>query len=1182
MRSVVDRILAGEFNKDDHFLDFSTPRIELSVHGGEICEGSFFIYGAENKVTEGSVSSNRLRMKCLTKTFIGSKEEIFYQFDASDMEEGETVKGEFCIISNQGEYSIPYEITVTAAKIESSLGDIRNLFHFTNLAKTNFTEAVNLFYSKDFKRIFEGADRQHYTVYRGLSGGEKKEQNVEEFLLEIKKKQKVAFLLEESEIRIDSPKEDMEYKVIINRNGWGYSELTAETEGDFLILEKSVIRDEDFLGNCCRLPFYISRENLHGGKNYGTIRLRNAYTDLKVTVFVNLPSIRNRIPGIRMRKKHMIMELMQYYEAFRTKKISAASWMQETEKIIDQLIETDEKDISSRLLRVQLLITQERYNEARWMLDQSGALMEGNFAPVLYSYYLYLTTLINREESYIDEIAGQVERIYTQNPDNWRIAWLLLYLSEDYSKSPSRKWMVLEEQIRLGCTSPVLYIEAWNLIAANPTLLMKLDDFEMQILTYAARSELLNRDVAEQVVYLSKKQKVYSKRVFCLLKKCYEIAPGDEVLRAICTLLIKGNMTGKECFEWYALGIEKELRITRLFEYYMMSCELSETVKLPKMVLMYFAFDSSLDSVHNAFLYAYVHKNKETYPELYESYKEQIERFVVFQILKGRNNKWLSYLYSNVITEKMITQETAKGLATVIFIRRLLIKRPDIRRVILVYEKQQEEAVFDISSKEVYLPVYGSDCRIILEDGKGSRYCREEDYELERLMTPDRLAQMAAPYVTDEISFDIWMCERGRAMAVINDDNVEIMKRAVSSGRLHIELQREIRMKLIHFFYDNDRMREIDNFLNELTPEMIANRDYAEVVRFMVVRGMYEKAYEWIRQRGGHGIDVKCIMRLCSRLIAFEIAEPDDTMTALVYMAFQAGKYDDHLLKYLTIHYKGTVKAMRDIWKAAVSFCVETYEISERILVQILYTGAFIGEKTEIFRDYVSGGAKTDIETAFISQSCYEYFVCDKVTDDYIMEDLQRMIERQEETPFVCKLAYTRYYAENKRWINEQISRYLAQFLKEMLAEGVYFPYFKEYSDNLAFMRQFADKTMIQYKAEEGSRAVIHYLIEKDGGEYIAEEMQDMFGGICVKQFILFFGEKLQYYITETGADKEQLTESGTLSRSDTDREQKESKYSLINDIAIGWTLNDESTMGTLLHEYFEQEYIVKKLFQIL
>ena len=135
-----------------------------------------------------------------------------------------------------------------------------------------------------------------------------------------------------------------------------------------------------------------------------------------------------------------------------------------------------------KLFRVQILITEERLNEAEWHLNQVSAEVEENFEPAVYCYYLYLNTLLGKSDIYTDEAAGQVERIYVQNSDNWRIAWLLLYLSEEYIKSPSRKWLMLEEQFRQGCRSPVLYIEAWNLIAANPALLMRLGGFELQVL----------------------------------------------------------------------------------------------------------------------------------------------------------------------------------------------------------------------------------------------------------------------------------------------------------------------------------------------------------------------------------------------------------------------------------------------------------------------------------------------------------------------------------------------------------------------------------------------------------------------------------------------------------------------------------------------------------------------------
>lgn len=1185
MQSAVDKILSGEFSVNTHSLDFSSPRIELSVRPDERYEGSFTVFGPEELLTQGRVSADRLQMKCLTEKFYGSGEEILYCFDAANLEEGEVVKGAFRVISNRGEYVIPFEVTVTTEGLTSSLGEIRNLFHFTNLARTSWEEAVKLFYSKEFEKVFQGADRQYYGVYRGLSSGRESQQNVEEFLLRIKKKQKVEFLPEEKEIRIDNPKEDMEYKIVVNRNGWGFSTLHVESDSDFIRLQKDIIRDEDFLGNCCRLPFYLDVEALHGGKNYGVVRFFNAYTSLTVTVTVHCRSVSTRVPGRRRQKKHLIMELMQYYEAFRSKKITGATWMKETESILEKLEQNDERDLNAKLFRAQFLITQERYNEADWLLKQVDAQLDDDFEPNRYCYYLYLTTLVHTEEEYVENITAQVERIFAQNSNAWRIAWLLLYLSDEYRKSPSRKWMALEEQFAKGCHSPVLYIEAYHLVLANPALLRNLKKFELHVLYYAAKKDLLTTAIAQQIVYLAARQKSYSRQVFYLLTKCYGLIPEDETLQVICTLLIKGNCTGQEYFSWYALAIESKLRITRLYEYYMMSCDLSDHLVIPKIVLMYFAFDSSLDSVRNSFLYAYVYRHREEFPELYATYSMQIERFMISQALQGRNNEWLSELYRNLFTQAMLTLELAEGLAEALFIHKLWIKRENIHKIVLLYEKEQTEQIFPAPGKELYLPVFGSDVQLLLEDGDGNRYCREEDYELVRLIVPDKLARLAAPYVENNTEFLLWQCQRGKSLSVINDDNIRQMRAVAEAERVQESLKKEICMKVIHFYYDNDRIQELDEFLSELSITQIAGTDYAQAVRFLIIRGMYEKAYEWIKVRGSSLIEEKMLMRLCSYMIALEPDKDIPELTILTMEAFAAGKYDENILKYLVKNVNGTLKELRNIWKAAKAFGIDTYEISSRILLQMLYTGAYIAEKTEVFRDYIAGGGKSDVELAFLSQSCFDYFVGEKITDSYVMQDLQRVIDRQEEIPLVCKLAYTRFYAENKKLIDNKISGCIIGFLRQLLAENLYFPYFKEYADHIAFMRQFADKTMVQYKLEEGNSAMIHYFMEKDGsrqGEYVQEEMKNMFYGICVKQFILFFGERLQYYITETDGSREQLTGSGTLSRSDTDREQRESKYNLINDIAIGRTLHDDNTMEQLLHEYFEQEFMVKELFHIV
>lgn len=99
---IVDEILDGKFHEDDGALDFSCPRVNLSLQADSACEGSFFVYGPEGLVTEGRVSASDLRMECVTKSFAGSEDEIFYRFDAAGMEAGEEVSGLFYIISNRG------------------------------------------------------------------------------------------------------------------------------------------------------------------------------------------------------------------------------------------------------------------------------------------------------------------------------------------------------------------------------------------------------------------------------------------------------------------------------------------------------------------------------------------------------------------------------------------------------------------------------------------------------------------------------------------------------------------------------------------------------------------------------------------------------------------------------------------------------------------------------------------------------------------------------------------------------------------------------------------------------------------------------------------------------------------------------------------------------------------------
>lgn len=1185
MKEIIGKILEGNFDYDNGSLDFSCSKLEISLRPGETAEGVFRIFGTEGKPLEGEVFSSDMRMECLTRQFTGSGEEIGYRFCSEELEEGDVVKGEFYVISSQGEYYLPYVVTVEHTQIESSLGSIKNLFHFANLAKVNPGEAVSLFYSPEFSKVFTGNDRQYYNLYQGLKVYPGNAQNVEEFLLGINKKQKIEYLIQEEEIRLEAAEGVTGTILNITKNGWGYVQLFIETEGDFLYTEKTMLTDDDFLGNYCRLPVYMDNGLLHEGNNYGSVRLYNASEAMTVPVTVKC-RMGTRSARTVLERQRQVVQLMEYYQAFRMKKVSTATWLKETGKLVERLTAINENDVSARLFQAQLLITGERYNEAQWILDHAADILEQREeeSPVLWAYYLYLTTLVSREEEYVDKITAQVEKIYRKNRSEWRVAWLLLYLSEEYGRSASKKLMFLEEQFNRGCRSPIIYIEALLLIHMNPALLMKLGGFEKQILNYAAKKDFLSADMIYQSVYLIQKQREYSPGIFKYLEACYRTKQDDSVLREICTQLIRGNRVGPEYFPWYKKGVERELRITRLYEYYMMSVDLNYTGALPRMVMMYFSYQSSLDYERNAFLYANIHRYREKNTELYESYRETIEQFVVEQIQKNRINGDLAYLYKEVLVPRIITEPVAEALARLLFVNLIQTERKDIRQVIVYQPWADTEYQYPMSDGIAWVPLFGNDYTVLFEDGNRNRYAAGVAHTTRKLMIPGKLAKMIAPMVCGQLGYDVYMCMAGKEPAEITEENEARFLRLQQSPAIVAEYKREICIRLIQYYYDHDKIKELDEYLERMDISLLTAKERSEALKYLVLRGKEQKAYEYVCRYGPYHAEPKTLMRLCSHILAENGFSEDRQLTMILIYAFRRGKYDENVLRYLSCYYRGMTKELRDIWKAAEAFDVDTYAMSERMIVQMLFSGAYIGEKMQVFKSYVSGGAKPEVEAAFLAQCAYDYFVKDKLTDGYVFEEIYRMYSRGEALPEVSKIALLKYCAENKKTAEPEMTQALLEFLRELLQRRVYLKFMLEYADLEPALNRLLDKTIVEYKAHPDARAVMHYVIEREDtgeSEYLTEEMQQVFGGVCFKTFVLFFGESLQYYIVEERNGSEQLTESGTIQKSDIGSNVQDSKFTLINDIVIGNTLKDYDTVDRLMEEYYYKEFMRERLFRL-
>lgn len=69
----------------------------------------------------------------------------------------------------------------------------------------------------------------------------------------------------------------------------------------------------------------------------------------------------------------------------------------------------------------------------------------------------------------------------------------------------------------------------------------------------------------------------------------------------------------------------------------MMSLPADFDGELPRIVLLYFAYKSDLHYTVTAYLYAYVHKHRETLEDIYVNYVDAMEHFVLEQIKRAES-----------------------------------------------------------------------------------------------------------------------------------------------------------------------------------------------------------------------------------------------------------------------------------------------------------------------------------------------------------------------------------------------------------------------------------------------------------------------------------------------------------------------------------------------------------------
>ena len=1182
MKRRIEQLLNGIFEYEAPEMLIFESGIHAVVRKGDNYRGSFTVESSAQRKMKGFIYSTSPRVGYEPTNFAAITEKVVYEVDTNGMDEGEVLAGEFTICSDLGEYKIPYRIEIAQSVIKTSTDVIENLDAFIQLAQQDFQKAYLLFLSSGFKKMLAQEAHQWISLYEGLMVPGVSYSSLEEFLIGIQAKKAIHISLEKESAAFGKIYQPQKESVTITKDTWGFLRFTISTDAEFLSIQRPVVTTDEFIGSSYNLEYLIDAPKLHAGRNFGRIIINNAARTLSYEVTID-KSEQGEQQGMLLKQHRQIERLMKQYINFRLKKISINAWIGDSQEALEEYHQAGGTHPMLELYHAHLFFAGDREEAACMILESLEQQKDRLDKPELWGYYFYLTTFYNKDREYIDYVEEKVTELFMQNPENWKLQWILLYLKEHLISHPTEKLDAIRRQYIYGCRSRIMYLEAAHVLTKFPLLIKKLEGFELQVLKFMCHELLLTDEIIMQTAELAGRHKEYSKELYDILTTCYEDKPSDGLLSAICGLLIKGNKEGNEYFTWFSKAVEADIRITGLYEYYVGSMESNMEKILPRIVKMYFSYNNTLNYKKKALVYANVIQNRDKDSQTFESYRPAIEKFMVDQLMEGHINKNLALIYRTFLSRTVLNKKMAESLVKILFTYEINCECKDVKAVVVQHRQLKKEQRVVLFGQKALIQLYTDDYQIFQEDESGMRYGVSMPHTLCRLLDSRELLGFCQELAPKSPELILNLCGQTRGRQVISEANIEHFCYLLEISEVKESYKRQIRQEILDYYYEHQNAPTLYEYLHRMDYEEFIETDKKKLIELLTAEGMCHEAFLLVAQYGPEHVGLISLVRMCSRNILNTEYEANEMLIYICHYCFTHGKYDETVLSYMVKYYDGPIEEMKKLWTAGRQFELDTFDLEEKLLMVLLFMRRGAEDTEDIFDTYRRKLGKDKILTAYAVYRAYDYFVKEVPVKEPVFSYIEREYEKGNKVQDVCLLALLLWYSRQPSMMVNQ-EEYAQKLLEKYCSNGMKFAFYKNFGTALIRPFQLQDKSFVEYRANPKAAVTVFWHLEKMNGEKTketAEQMNHVFEGVFEKEVTLFYGEKLVYGIVEEYAGVKKEVQNGELEWTSKNSTADNTGYDLLNRLAKELEKGNDKAARAVIKTYLEQECLAEHLFTL-
>ena len=994
-------------------------------------------------------------------------------------------------------------------------------------------------------------------IYDALMLGRNKNIAGEEYLCAAGKKPGAFFAAKEDSLYFSDIENDMTGIIHLVMKEKGYAEIEIYCIDRFIETGSRVITTDEFEEDEANVIFCIKADRLHAGRNFARITFRTPQCSCSVDIVIQNGVISGRSYHTERAK---LAQLCDTYLDLRIGSLFQTEWQERSLEIIGDINGSSPIDLCLLLYKANILIADEKYQEADYLIEFAAAqipkLPNKNWD--LTSYFYYISSLYEMDDAVTEDVLEHVRKIYKNHP-SWRILWILFYMDRELASSPERIFELAEQEFAYrGCCSPVMYFEAYDALRSKPDIMNRLSGFIIRVLEFASKKDCLDTDLAigfaeliwQETDSLPAERELYA--CIRILRSSYERSDSKLILKALCKLLIHGDIRDKKYHIYYLRAIEAFIETEKIYNYFIYSSDKSTPVRLPKAVAEYLSGREGVLGDDEVYYLACLIKQKNEYRNYYERALARMRSIATANADAGMTDRYFEVIYRELMDNGMLPPEAWQRMPEILHTVEISTDNEMLVSALAFHKEFNDYQESELEDGHALLRIFSNDALILFKDHAGNLY-HNISYSSRAFTDKDRYMRLCIQY--SPVS-RYMLIDDGARMLLSSDRLTEVisfLKNNIGKGEFRSSYEQQL---LADLTVQLAKRRDCEGLHKEIYSfcDMDLRSDIcAKIIELMIDDGSMELAFEKIKEKGFRYISDEHIERLTKNVIEnacsqderqavseSDADENDDMLCDLACHTFMHSPFDEKIFYYLTEHYDKDIDVLLKMYGDAKEKNIFCISLNKKIIKDIIDQNICPLRSEEIFEEYYECGTDEELKHAFMTYAAAKYLF-DNDNFGHIFETIEKEINKGTLFDAHVQVAYL-LYKRNAKDMDSRTLKRLEDMLKKLVRCGIIIEEFKDYGKFFRLPTALENAHIAQLISDEyegdmqgrvtskniyGAAPQIEYEILHDGSIIASskEAMHRVARGCYTRIFTLFPGEKLIYRINGGEKNEREYTQ---------------------------------------------------------